>query len=404
MALFKEEADMALAPETLRSGVSVVVAGLVLALASCAPGTDSTACVSTGKHWESQVVDNAGGLFSSTTTAYNQLHAFYYDSSRGAGNLQHAWLDSSWHTETLDGHRNGPRGEIDANVGLFGTSTVVYRNQLHVFYADNDHGDLRHAFYNGAWNFETLDGGGSTPIGAGPTATGYFSAAVVFGDELTVFYFDQTRREIREAVYSPTFGWYIETRATNVTIGTSLSAVVYDNGIHLFYERQGEGLREVIYQHWTQDGLRYLGWGGDHVIDSEGYGTRAATAYRGQLQIFYVTTGGVLRHAWYEGRWHYERDFAHSGASISFSRETNPVAIAEGHLLHVFYSNGILRYAYWDLSQWRFGVIDGDSDCFGQIRGPVGMFPSAAVFRGLVHAFYYADYDGGLRLSRLVNS
>ncbi|MCZ7531762.1 MAG: hypothetical protein M5U31_16365 [Acidimicrobiia bacterium] len=49
-----------------------------------------------------------------------------------------------WNFETLDGHQNGPSGQVSADVGAYGSS-VIYNGRPHVFYYASG-GDLRHAY------------------------------------------------------------------------------------------------------------------------------------------------------------------------------------------------------------------------------------------------------------------
>jgi hypothetical protein len=148
--------------------------------------------------WGFRTLDGAGGVAGriaadvgsdiAATTYGGSLHVLYADDTHG--DLRHAWFDgTSWRFETLDG-AGGGAGRVDATVGS-GISVARAGGSLHVFYVDRTHTNVRHARFDGAsWTFQTLDGAG----GAGGRVqgdVGYATQAVVYGARLHAFYFFQ---------------------------------------------------------------------------------------------------------------------------------------------------------------------------------------------------------------------
>jgi Putative Ig domain len=102
---------------------------------------------------------------------------YYSDATRQS--LRHAWLtDSGWQLETLDGAGSMITGH-DADHDGSALSVTTTATGPQVFYADATRGSLRHAWWTSTgWNFEIVDGPGSTlpghtadPVGASVSAT-----------------------------------------------------------------------------------------------------------------------------------------------------------------------------------------------------------------------------------------
>ncbi|MCZ7531768.1 MAG: hypothetical protein M5U31_16395 [Acidimicrobiia bacterium] len=86
------------------------------------------------------------GEFTSALTHNGRPHVLYWD--RTNGNLRHAYYTgTSWLFETLDGE-GGANGRINTDVGPF-TSTVLYKDRVHVFYWDRTSARLRHGYLVG---------------------------------------------------------------------------------------------------------------------------------------------------------------------------------------------------------------------------------------------------------------
>ena len=93
--------------------------------------------------------------------------------------LRHGWWNGvRWTFETLDGDGNGP-GRIGSRTGQAPT-VVMVGDVPHVFYGGlHPSTGLRHAWFDGGWGYETLDGspaaaghctGATTQMAFGPVA------------------------------------------------------------------------------------------------------------------------------------------------------------------------------------------------------------------------------------------
>ena len=160
-----------------------------------------------GARWRFETLDGLGGGNGQTTDhvgAYNsalvysgQLQDFYADAS---GALRHAWWDGArWQFETLDG-LGGGSGQTTDHVGGY-NSALAYNGQPQDFYWDSSASTMRHAWWGGGtWRFETLDGAG-TGSGHGQVADalGSFNSALAYGTQLHDFYYDITHPQLRHA-------------------------------------------------------------------------------------------------------------------------------------------------------------------------------------------------------------
>ena len=226
-----------------------------------------------------------------------------------AGTLRHAWAnETGWHFETLDGSSASVSKAV-ANVGT-DTTSVVYKGNLNLFYSDISNGDLRHAWENETgWHFENLDGDAGSV--AGYTASvGHNPIAVVFGETLQVFYYDETYGNLRHAWEAPLVGWQFENLEGNSSgtvssyhsdVGLMPTATVLNGSLQLFYyEATGGNLRHA----WTtESGWKFEnldGAGGEpagRVNDDTGYDP-VAMPYEEHIELFYTdVANGNLRHA-----------------------------------------------------------------------------------------------------------
>ncbi len=225
--------------------------------------------------WQCETLDGQGGsagqvnamvgvTMCAAVDASDILHVFYYDQDNT--NLRHAWLDAqTWSFETLDGsgdpNPDDPsEGQTRAHVGVYPT-TAVFDNALHVFYHDLSWGNIRCAiFKNGIWSFRKLDGGGG-PNGRVKSVVGNrLMATAVLSDQLSLFYYDASKGNLRHAWQKKGSNWVFETLdgeggnqgRINENVGSGISAEVqhyvgatgtYDVA-HLFYgDRSNEDLR-----------------------------------------------------------------------------------------------------------------------------------------------------------------
>lgn len=177
-------------------------------------------------------------------TVYQGAVRLFYHSA-GAGTLRYAWNDpAGWHFASLDGGlpsaTSGDADQIGQN-----PSVTVAAGRLHVFTGDATLGDLRHDWYDGsAWHFENLDGPGTT--GPDHFKVGLYSATLLDGATLRVFYYDSSYGELRQAYTGPGQAWQFQNLdglgglpATRLGPGTDVgryvSAMSYQGVPQLFY-------------------------------------------------------------------------------------------------------------------------------------------------------------------------
>jgi hypothetical protein len=250
--------------------------------------------------------DNVGATPNVIVADRNSLEVFYYDAT--AGTLRHAWSnETGWHFETLDGS-SGSVSKAVADVGI-DTTSAVYKGGLNLFYDDLSNGDLRHAWENETgWHFENLDGDAGS-IGGYTASVDHNPTAVVFGETLQVFYYDETYGNLRHAWEAPIIGWQFENL---------------------------EGNNDTVSSYHSDVGLM-----------------PTATVLNSSLQVFYYEwTGGNLRHAWTtQSGWKFENlDGEGGGPAGRVNDDTgyDPVAIPDENHIQLFYtdvSNGNLRHA-----------------------------------------------------------
>ena len=114
--------------------------------------------------------------------------------------MRHAWWDGArWQFETLDG-LGGGSGQTTDHVGGY-NSALAYKGQPQDFYWDSSASTMRHAWWGGGtWRFETLDGAGTgSGHGRVADALGSFNSALAYGAQLHVFYYDITHPQLRHA-------------------------------------------------------------------------------------------------------------------------------------------------------------------------------------------------------------
>lgn len=129
----------------------------------------------TASGWRFQAIDGSGSTLAGHTAdrvgsavAVTQMRGnaqvYYYDATRQS--LRHAfWTGSGWVLETLDGPGSVIVGHDGDQVGS-SVSVTELPGGPQVYYADATAGSLRHAWWTSAgWQFETLDGPGSTMPG-----------------------------------------------------------------------------------------------------------------------------------------------------------------------------------------------------------------------------------------------
>ena len=121
-------------------------------------------------------------------------HLFYRDDD--TGDLRHTWQNVAadwrgpyWLTETLDGESTVNGRTTHDVVGNDGATVTLVGGLPHLFYEDTTTKDLRHAWWTGSvWGFETLDGDRSAASGRVSGAVGDSPSVTVLGGVPHVFY------------------------------------------------------------------------------------------------------------------------------------------------------------------------------------------------------------------------
>ncbi len=316
-----------------------------------------------------------------TDLTNNQNAYFAYDAVGNNGNCMSttscsdpnllAWLQrmytvgsesgsTPWAYETLDGD-SGSVSQQTADTGRQPTS-ITFNNKLYTFYYDRGLGDLRMAttpsLSNPQWTFSTLDGEGGAN-GRQNSDLGQTPTAVVYGNAIHLFYYDEGAGNIRHAFSTDGSTWYFE----------------------------------------TLDGDPGSLGGLDHNLGQ----TPVALVYGSSLQVFYYdATAGNLRHAFYDGSWHFENlegdpgSISHYDANIGL----NPTAVIYSGTLQLFYYDataGNLRHSWADGTGWHFENLDGDTGSIAGNNTDTGHHPSAVVWNNALHIFYYDATNGNLR-------
>ena len=138
-----------------------------------------------------------------------QPEVFYDDA--GDASLRYARLTASgWRFETLDGSGSTLPGHSADGVGSAVAVTQLNGN-AQVFYDDATRKSLRHAFWTGtAWVLETLDGPGSVISGHDTDQVGSSVSATELPGGPQVYYQDATAGSLRHTWWTPS-GWQFET-------------------------------------------------------------------------------------------------------------------------------------------------------------------------------------------------
>ena len=299
-------------------------------------------------------------------TLGGQLHVF----ATGADNssLWHAWWNGTWQSEPLDG-LGAVRSGSDSSEGVNGGVTAItIGTTLHVFYYQHDAGRMRHAWLQaGTWRFEDLDGPGV--LGGNGRTENRLSAhtdpgVIVIDGAPHVFYIEYDTATLRH-------GWF-------------------DGSAWSFENFEGPSVSPTNGR--TQDPV--LWW---HL----GVGFAGGSA---QVIFGLATDEPRLRRAWRDGNgtWQFE-DFDGPGAAGGNGRTGDDTVHGEISIVdvsgtaHVFYQAQPLdrdvrrlRHAWYDGTTWNFEDIDGWGAPPGTGREDydAGTHSVALLWRGQLHVFY----------------
>jgi hypothetical protein len=355
-----------------------------------------------------------------TVSSNGNLYVFYYDAYRSV--LRLAEFTTTWSYSILDGSSQAGGGRVDASLGS-DVAVTQYGNSIQLFYYDATNECLRHAWtdQSGNWHFENLDGGShavsglSLPVGESISATSY-------NGTLQVFYYDQVHGVLRHAWTSSTAGWKFENldgdpgsiSGFNAKVGFMNASTSYNGTLQVFYYDQTHG---VLRHAWISStaGWRFedldggtgsiAGHGGD-----VGY-SPALTNYLGtNLQLFYYDkTHGVLRHAWTSATsgWRFEDldggtgSIAGHGGDVGYSPTVTEYS-TDNSLQLYYYDNSrhALRHAWTSSTAgWRFEDLDGTSSSVNKQVGNTGINSSVTSYdtTASLQLFYYDTNSGNLR-------
>jgi hypothetical protein len=130
--------------------------------------------------------------------------------------------------------------------------------------------------------------------------------------------------------------------------------------------------------------------------------------YNGKPHVFYYDNNGSdLRHAWYTGtEWFFETvdGTAYTNGQYGHTVGHYPSATVFEGKIHVFYWDSdwrLLRHASYNGSSWQRETLDGEmSNYAGAIDDDMGWRSTATTFNGDLYAFYYNATLGNLRAAR----
>ncbi len=356
---------------------------------------------------------NTVGITPKTVNYGGDMYAFYYDST--ARDLKLALSDETgWHYQTLDGNNNSG-GRINGDVGR-SIVAEVYDNTLHIFYYDATNLALRHAWYSAiiGWQFETLDGV-LTSVSGQTANVGMSNFAIKYFNDLHLFYYDGSHGNLRHSWFTPGKGWSFENLEgdpgsishANSNIGQNPAAAVYGTSLQLvYYDVTSGNLRHS----WFTPGK---GWSFENLEGDPGSISRANSnmgqdptmiTHNGSLQIFhYDVTYGNLRHAWADSRgWHFENLEGDPGSISGFNANVGSMATAFSfnNVLYVFFrenSNGTARYTWADSSGWHFVPLEGNTYSVSGLKSNTGFWPTIAELGGSLHLYYFDNDQRALR-------
>jgi hypothetical protein len=188
--------------------------------------------------------------------------AYYYDATAGA--LHRAWWNGSrWLFLTIDGSPSRIAGHAQGRVGSAISATLL-GGQPQVYYDDVTSASLRYAHLAGSgWRFETLDGAASTLARRTTDSVGSAVAVTQMNGDPQVYYYDATRRSVRHAWWTGS-AWQFETldgAGSSIgghngdRVGSAVSATEMVNGPQVYYtDATAHALRHAW---WTSTGWHF---------------------------------------------------------------------------------------------------------------------------------------------------
>ena len=300
--------------------------------------------------------------------------------------LRLAKLASTSTYRTLDG-TGATNGRTTHSVGT-DVSAVSHGDTVHVFYRDETADTLRHGRRSGGvWSFETLDGN-STVAGRTTHDVGLRSVAIVYRDRVHVFYADVTAGDIRRAVFdgstwrfSVVDGNATVNGRTTAAVGGAIAAGVWDSRLHVLYTEEPSGLREATMDPsgaWTYSSISSLGDGSLALRKVSSAGVLVA----------YAAGGDIYAGRWNGATWSIDQPVSSvervTGLTIFLDGATPFLAAG---LSECFGSGGcdrLIGVAAWNGSTFDDPYFGGSFVVFGE---PPGVPSSAVTIGGLPHLF-----------------
>jgi hypothetical protein len=342
----------------------------------------------TGTAWDFATIDGRGstlpghtsndvGTASSAVEIGGQPMVFYADTTTGS--LRLAWRsDGTWRFQTLDGPGSVLAGHTGDQVGG-AVSAVLVAGQPQVYYYDATSGSVRYAWRAASrWQLETLDGPGSGLAQHTWHHVGSVLSALVAAGRPQVYYYDTSADSLHRAWWSGTRWQFLTVDGSASTlaghtgdrVGSALSPTLSGGQPQVFYaDATGQSIRQASltasgWRFETLDGAGATGTG--HTADHVGTAV-SVTQLNSGTQVYYDdTTGGSLRHAWWNGSgWQFET--LDGAGSVIAGHDSDHVGTAVGVTamttgLQVYYYDATrrsLRHAWWTSTGWHFEILDG---------------------------------------------
>ncbi len=371
-----------------------------------------------------QVNSSKLGDYTASLTSGRNIYTFYYDTTNKTLRLIQ-WDGNQWVDHLFDGAGATTTGATSDDVGT-NVSEVQWNGQIQVFYYDVSAHVLRHAWLNnGQWVIENLDGT-SSAVSKTSGDFGRNVQAVVWNNQLQLFYYDATNHALRHAWWA-NGQWNFEAfdgtanavsrYVSNVGDGTSMSAIVWNGQIQLYYyDATNHALRHAWWANgqWNFEAFDGTALSVGKSTDDSGRAV-SATIYQNQLELFYYdATSGSLKHAWWpgDGHWYFELldgEASQTGTSTVLGNYINAgeqiaTNVVNDNIFVFYYDDATgfqghtssWRIAYWKGGTWNQAILDGASTLSESgSSAAVGGQLSATTYNNSIQAFYQ-NSSGGL--------
>jgi len=322
-------------------------------------------------------------------------------------------VGTGWNFEDLDGPGTGIlSGRTGDDVGAYNSAALGVGGSIgraiDVYYLDSTKSRLRHGHTDGvAWNFDDVDGPGTTLAGHTEDPAGAYNAATFYAGHPDDLYLAQhiqkqaTTQRLRHFWFDGSAHFQDVDGTGGVCTGHT------DDNVGQYTAAQPDGVAlQAFYYDATAHSLRHARWDGTawtcETLDGTGASTpgsttddvgqyiSTATTADGHFHVFYLdATTHRLRHANFDGSaWTFE-DLDGPGVAGAAGRTAHTVGSytaaapnAPGNTIEVLYSDDTahsLRHGRYDGSAWTFETIDGTGALtVGRTTGQVGQYNALA--------------------------